>query len=343
VAEQIHKDPALANATIMMLTSDHQVGDVARCRELGIAAYLTKPIGQSELLDAILNIMNKQPVLKTEVRPDSPEPAKIAGHALRILLAEDNSVNQQVAVRLLEKQGHHVVVANNGRQALDILKKETEQPFELILMDVQMPEMDGLEATAEIRRRESLSGGHIPIIAMTAHAMQGDRERCMEAGMDGYTAKPVRIGVLLAEVSRVLSEKQSGNLDERRMPGAPGIRFNRNALLARMQGDYNLLAVWADLFVKDSSLCLSDLKKWIDRGDAKMVEKAAHSLKGAVSNFAAPYVTESALRLELMARNGDLSGASRELAILQQEVDLLKSFLGSVCRENQHSAKRMAG
>jgi signal transduction histidine kinase/CheY-like chemotaxis protein len=343
VAEQIHRDPALANATIMMLTSDHQMGDVARCRELGIAAYLTKPIGQSELLDAILNIMNKRPVLKTQVRPDTSKPATIAGHNLQVLLAEDNSVNQQVAVRLLEKQGHHVVVAGNGRQALDELKKKTGHPFDLILMDVQMPEMDGLETTAEIRRQESFSGGHIPIIAMTAHAMQGDRERCMEAGMDGYTAKPVRIDALLAELSRVLLEKQSGKMDERGLPGAPGVRFNREALLLRMHGDYNLLAVWADLFAKDSARCLSDLRKWIGRGDAKMVEKAAHSLEAAVSNFAAAYVTESAARIELMGRNGDLSGAPRELAVLQNEVELLKSFLASVCRENQHATKRMAG
>ena len=128
---------------------------------------------------------------------------------LKILLAEDNLINQKVAVRLLEKRGHTVVVAETGKQALEMLEPADQQPFDLILMDVQMPEMDGLQATAAIRRREQASGSHIPIIAMTAHAMVGDKERCLQAGMDGYTSKPLQVQELLATIENVLHDMKS--------------------------------------------------------------------------------------------------------------------------------------
>jgi two-component system sensor histidine kinase/response regulator len=189
LVERIRQNPRLAGATIMMLTSAGQRGDAARCRQLGVAAYLTKPIGQSELFDALVH------VLCPSAR-EAPSAALVTRHSLRerrkslrVLLAEDNAVNQMLAVRLLEKRGCTVVVASNGREAAAALEGET---FDLVLMDVQMPEMDGLEATALIRGRERATGTHIPIIAMTAHAMKGDREQCLAAGMDGYLAKPMQ-------------------------------------------------------------------------------------------------------------------------------------------------------
>ena len=188
LVEEIRRHPHLSDATIVMLTSAGQRGDAARCRQLGVAAYLTKPIGEFELLDAILRVLASQPQVKG--------PALVTRHSLReekrslrILLAEDNEVNQKLAVRLLEKRGHSVAVANNGREALEWFDKES---FDVALLDVQMPEMDGFEATAEIRKREQSTRHHLPIIAMTAYAMQGDRERCLAAGMDGYIAKPVQ-------------------------------------------------------------------------------------------------------------------------------------------------------
>ena len=189
MVEVIKQNPGLAVTTVMMLTSGPQRGDIARCQELDIAGYLTKPIRQSQLLDAIQKAL-PAPVKWDRVsapanRPNAPDPQP----RLRILLAEDNRVNQRLALRLLEKCGHQVAVTNNGLEALAALDSSD---FDVVLMDIQMPEMDGFEATAAIRSKERAIGNHMPIIAMTAHAMTGDRERCIGAGMDGYISKPIR-------------------------------------------------------------------------------------------------------------------------------------------------------
>jgi CheY-like chemotaxis protein len=189
--EHIRRRPELSTATIMMLTSAGHRGDAARCKELGISAYLMKPIRQSELREAIARVLGAEtpegaiPLITRYSLHDAREP----GSSLKVLLAEDNAVNQRLAVRLLEKRGHRVVVAANGLEALAALKKES---FELVFMDVQMPEMDGIEATVAIREEEKRSGEHVPVIALTAHAMKGDREKCLAAGMDGYLTKPIR-------------------------------------------------------------------------------------------------------------------------------------------------------
>jgi CheY-like chemotaxis protein len=217
LAEHVASDPALSGpgygaVDIIILTATGQRGDGARCRELGIAGYLTKPVRQAELRAAILSVLASQ---ATGVRPDT----SITRHSLRennsrsqrILVAEDNSVNQHVVRRFIEREGHTAVVVNNGRKAVQALE---EQEFDLVLMDVQMPEMDGFAATAEIRRRERSSGKRHRIIAMTAHAMKGDREKCMEAGMDGYLSKPVGLTELIevlgpsAAVSEVELERE---------------------------------------------------------------------------------------------------------------------------------------
>ena len=183
----------------MMLTSAGQRGDAARCRELGLEGYLTKPVSQSELLDAVLRVAGpKRPAAKPALV--TRHSLREEGRSLRILLAEDNAVNQLLASRLLENQGHNVVTAGNGRAALERLEKET---FDLILMDIQMPEIDGFEATAAIRKKEESTGKHLPIIAMTAHAMEGDRERCLAAGMDGYISKPIKAEDLIDAIENL--------------------------------------------------------------------------------------------------------------------------------------------
>jgi CheY-like chemotaxis protein len=198
LAERITQTPALAGVTIMMLSSVDLPGDTSRCRALGIATYLTKPIKQSELLDALLNVMgHTAAAVLDKVPARAPIPAP--GRRLRVLVAEDNAVNQRLAMRLLEKRGHYVVVRGNGRDAVAVMKDES---FDLVLMDIQMPEMDGFEATAAIRAQERQSGVHVPIIAMTAHAMKGDEERCLVAGMDGYLAKPITPQRLFDEIDR---------------------------------------------------------------------------------------------------------------------------------------------
>jgi CheY-like chemotaxis protein len=198
LSERVKQDQELGSTVLMMLTSGDHPHDVARCEELGIAAYLLKPIKQSELLQAIELALG---IAAPEDLPRAPAPAARPLRPLRILLAEDSLVNQRLAVGLLEKHGHSVLVANNGKEAVAANKAEA---FDLILMDVQMPEMDGLQATELVRAQERQTGRHTPIIAMTAHALKGDRERCLEAGMDGYVAKPIRLNELLAAMGNVL-------------------------------------------------------------------------------------------------------------------------------------------
>jgi signal transduction histidine kinase/CheY-like chemotaxis protein len=205
LAAEIRKNPQLSSTAILMLTSAAQRGDAARCRELGVDGYLTKPVSQSELLEAVLRVADSE-------RP-AAKPPLVTRHTLRengrplsILLAEDNAVNQVLASRLLQKHGHKVVTAGNGRAALEQLAKAA---FDLILMDVQMPEMDGFEATAMIRKGETATGEHIPIVAMTAHAMEGDRAMCIAAGMDGYISKPLK-GKELVEIVEQLGRSAAG-------------------------------------------------------------------------------------------------------------------------------------
>lgn len=205
LAEKILANPSFKGATIMMLTSSGRQGDAARCRELGISAYLVKPVKQSELLDAIML------ALGTGVTEEDKDSHLITRHllrerrkALKILLAEDNIINQKLALRLLEKEGHRVSVAENGKKALEALENEH---FDLVLMDVQMPDMDGFEATAAIREKEKSTKNHVPIIAMTAHAMKGDRDRCLEAGMDDYLSKPLRQNELFRVIRRISAQK----------------------------------------------------------------------------------------------------------------------------------------
>jgi two-component system, sensor histidine kinase and response regulator len=204
LAEAVKKDEAIASVVVVMLTSAGRPGDAARSRELGIAAYLSKPIRESDLLRTILKEMTRAPA-------EHESPTLIARPSLgethragRLLLVEDNPVNQTLAQRLLERRGHTVVVANNGREALAMLEQEANGGFEVVLMDVQMPQMGGFECTAILREKEQGTGLHLPIIAMTAHAMMGDEERCRAAGMDDYLSKPIRPGELFEKVERHL-------------------------------------------------------------------------------------------------------------------------------------------
>jgi two-component system, sensor histidine kinase and response regulator len=201
LAARIQESSELTKTVILMLTSGDRGDDIARCKLLGISTYLTKPVRRAELRAAIISALAGQRPRAHAATSDAGTSAQEvkAGSSLRILLTEDNLVNQRVALRILEKAGHRVAIAENGRLALRLL---SEQPFDLILMDVQMPEMDGFEATALIRALEKGKGRHIPIIAMTAHAMAGDRERCLAAGMDGYISKPVTASALLELVTR---------------------------------------------------------------------------------------------------------------------------------------------
>ncbi|MGH9438307.1 MAG: response regulator, partial [Terriglobia bacterium] len=332
LAEQIQKRPLLARATttILMLDSGQRV-DAGRCRQANIAACLTKPIRQSELQTAIRNALGLQDPEKRAPRRAAPR-LQIAG-GLRVLLAEDNAVNQQLAKRLLEKHGHDVTIADDGLQALAAVDK---RDFDLILMDVQMPEMGGLEATAAIREQEKLTGAHVPIIAMTARAMIGDREQCLAAGMDGYISKPVQTAQLFETIARLTS---SVTLQTTKLvPAAEstsGIKpgngeiVDRKWALEQMDGDEQLLAEMSALFLEDYPKRLSLLRQALSLSDAREIAAQAHTLKGSVGNFGARLAVEAALRVERVAREGDLKRAEEAIQLLEAALNQLKPVLSN--------------
>ncbi len=326
LARRIKSDRTIPGAPIMMLTSAGQRGDGARCRKLGIAAYLTKPVSQSELLDAIMTTLGA-PAARTREAP------LVTRHSLRenrrhytILLAEDNQVNQTVAVRTLEKRGHTVTVANNGKEALALLKKK---PFDLVLMDVQMPEMGGFEATAAIREGEKGTKTHLPIVAMTAHAMKGDRERCLHAGMDGYVPKPINARELFQAIDRAMGVRSSLDVPASNPP-RPDAAFDRAAALARVGDDLDLLLDMSKLFLDLCPGLMQDIAAAIEAGDAKALRAAAHALKGSVGNFSAPGAFDAAQRLETLGEGGDLESAGPAYAALQKEIDRLSRALSTL-------------
>lgn len=228
LAEDINSSTESGKPIVMMLTSLGLRGDASRCLKLGISAYLVKPIKQNELLDSLRLALGTSMTKKERGPLITQHSLREPAHGLHILLAEDNLINQKIAVRILENRGQTVTVSEDGEQVLAALDKES---FDLILMDVQMPKLDGFQATTAIRDKEKKTGAHIPIIAMTAHAMKGDRERCLESGMDDYIAKPLKPNEILATIDRLMAKypkhvepaKRSG---KRGTPGAPGKMVN---------------------------------------------------------------------------------------------------------------------
>jgi CheY-like chemotaxis protein len=313
-AESIKQDPTLATSVIMMLTSGDQHGNVARCERLGIAAYLLKPTKQSELLDAIM--LATQPGLATTALPDAdPELEAVSSfsRSLLILLAEDSLVNQKLAIGLLARKGHTVTVVNNGKEAVAAAARE---PFDLVLMDVQMPEMDGLEATAMIRANERKSGGHLPIVAMTAHAMKGDREVCLSSGMDGYIAKPIRAAKLFETIDEVVQHKPG------QLPVAPeSPRLDWSKAVETVQGDLSLLRDIVTTFLDECPRMLDGIQQSLHGQQCRQLQLAAHTLKGSMRYFGAKEAFDRAYDLECLARDGHLENAGETLRSLQAELD----------------------
>jgi PAS domain S-box-containing protein len=319
LAARIQRSPELATATLVMLTSAGQSGDVARCRALGISASLMKPIKQSDLLATILTALGCPCPPQPPPREERPEGQR----SLSVLLAEDNPINQKLAVRLLEKAGHRVRVVSTGREALTALE---HAPFDVVLMDVQMPDMDGLEATARVRQSEAGTGRHVAIVAMTAHAMKGDREQCLAAGMDGYLAKPIQPAELFAVLGGLMPGGVGGGAP---WPSRNDV-FDPAGALARVEGDEVLLHELIELFMGSCEEQLQQLRAGCTRGDALTVRCVAHALKGAVGTFGARPAAEAALRLESMGREGELHGADEALAVLREEIDRLKQALAQM-------------
>jgi len=323
LAGRIRKDPRLSAAVIMMLTSTGQVGDSARCQQLGVSSYLLKPIRKSDLLSAILTSMGHKAASTAPSLVTRPELQPV-GRSLHVLLVEDNPVNQTVGLRTLEKMGHTAVMANGGNEALSLLSK---QAFDLVLMDVQMPEMDGLTATRRIRETEENTRRHIPIIAMTARAMQGDREACLAAGMDGYIAKPVN----REELERTLAQHTNG-IDQPSLNAPPGtssavashrpVAWDLSKALERLGGDEKLLREVAEIFIEETPKLMARLHEAVPAGDAHGIENTAHSLKGELSYFGAAAASK-ARELEEIGRERHLERAAELLASFESEITVL--------------------
>ncbi len=339
VARRIKADPSLAGVTIMMLTSDRQAGDAARCRELGIKVYLVKPIGESDLLDGILNALGTQ--ILESVSTVVPDKGIKAMRPMRLLLAEDNAVNAQLARILLRKWGHEVVLTTNGREALDLLEAAGFKGFDAVLMDVQMPEMDGMEATAAIRARERTLGTHLPIIGVTAHAMKGDRERCLEGGMDGYVSKPIRPETLSSELARLVpgsapqetEESTALNRVSTTTDAGSGGALDRSALLDRVEGDLGLLGDIIELFKEDSVRQIVAIRDALDKKQADALRRAVHTLKGTCGNLGVSEAAASAQELEKLAAAGDFSRAHESLRTLEEQIQRAGRLLDDLKQE----------
>ncbi|MEN6520399.1 MAG: response regulator [Armatimonadota bacterium] len=328
VAEAIKSSPKLKETTIMLLTSSDRCGDAKRCRELGIAAHLIKPIRQSDLMDRIMSLVDSPDISErhTEEIEDCME---IQKQGRTILLVEDNLVNQKLALRVLEKSGHSVTTAENGEETLAILKKSS---FDIVLMDIQMPVMDGFKATAAIRRMEKASGGHIPIVAMTAHAMKGDRERCLEAGMDDYLIKPINTKIMLQVIDKLAPAGPRNAVDDIYVGPSCEI-MDVEAIMERVGGDEDLLSEITDLFLNDYPKLMNELKNAIDQADNKSIERTAHTLKGSVGNFTTGETYEAALVVEQIGCAGNMTGVDEAYRHLANSLERLKSALSPFVRK----------
>lgn len=312
LAGQIRQDKSLDSTVIMMLTSGDCPDDTARCDQLGIAAYLLKPVKQSELLEAIELALKMALPEDRSPRLVAPPPAPT--RCLQILLAEDSPVNQKLAIALLESQGHSVTLARNGKEAV---AAACTQKFDLLLMDVQMPEMDGLEAAAAIRAAERQAGGHVPIVAMTAHALKGDRERCLEAGMDGYVAKPIRAEELFETIHALFADPHPAAATGSK---APGEVVNWSEALKIVRGNRDLLESMTEAAAEEAPRLVSAIRLAVAERDSRQLRFSAHALKGELRYFGANRVCRCAAELESIGQAGDMEGAATMLDLLETEV-----------------------
>ena len=329
LVEKIRNTPGLSTAAIMMLTSAGYREDVERCRKLEITSYLLKPVQKAELLAAILKVLGREHLSAQPIAPPR-HTATSADRSLHILLAEDNRINQTVACRMLEKMGHSIVVVNNGNEALSIL---AQRSFDLVLMDVQMPEMDGLTATKKLRDIEAMGLLRMPIIAMTALAMNGDRERCLDAGMDGYISKPINSQELASAIAAVIPGwDMASDTQEKIAETSIATTWNIARLLERLGGDAQLLHEIIEIFLAEGPENIASLQRAIAQGDATGVERIAHSLKGELGYLGISEVAEKAGELEGLGRRHELQNATEVFAVFETQISALLNVMRGVQR-----------
>ena len=325
LARQIKRDRRLQRTPIVMLTSAARPDDVARCRRLGIDAYLVKPVKQSDLLDALVTLFGVARRRTPRGRQTKARPRRL----LRILVAEDNLVNRTLVTTLLRKRGHMITAVDNGRAAVETYDAAPRR-FDLALLDVQMPEMSGLEAAEAIRDREGAGGRRLPIVALTAHAMQGDRERCLDAGMDGYLSKPIDVDQLVETVER-FGEERRGSPPTAVGPSSKtrAAVFDERAALAHTGGDRRLLAEVIALFRSDSPAYLRRLDTAVTRRDGAALRMAAHGLKGALATIGSPRGRELAAELEAMGTARRFAEAGAKVVRLRDHLKVLEQAFES--------------
>ena len=331
VLRAIKDDPEIKDVAVIILTSLGERGDAARLEALGCAGYLLKPVKQSQLFDAIITVMSQQ---KKEIEP---KPGRIVTRhtiaeqkrrKVRILVAEDNPMNQKLAVALLKKAGYPVDAVENGRMVMEALNRTA---YHLILMDVQMPEMDGFEATKAIRKMEGVNK-HAPIIAMTAHAMKGDRERCLQVGMDDYISKPIEPQELFNVIKKWTKSRDPKNANKWKGEFKKGDQIKEPLLdlkiaLTRFDGDKEFFKQMLQKFLDYAPKQLSILDEAAKEGNAKEIEREAHGLKGAAGNLGVKGIADLSLKLELLGRTGNLAGAKEMIGNLKTELKRLEEYL----------------
>jgi CheY-like chemotaxis protein/HPt (histidine-containing phosphotransfer) domain-containing protein len=330
--EDLLSHKAFADLPVVVISALGQRGDASRLRELGAAGYLTKPFEAGELLEAIRAIAsgasNGELVTRHWVRERRRQ--------VNVLLADDSPTNRRLAMRLLEKRGHLVTAVENGLEAVQALDKAS---YDVILMDVQMPEMDGLEATAAIREAEQLSGAHIPIVALTAHAMKGDRDRCLEAGMDAYVSKPFQAEELFATIEQLVSyanseqaavEPEATPKSEPVATAAPavvGALIDVSGALGRMGGSPEVLAEVTGIFLDGYAEQYEQLKAAIEAEDMVNSAKVAHRLKGELGTLGATAAFEAGQEIVTLARGHDVEGAVRAFGRFAEEMERVEPEL----------------
>jgi CheY-like chemotaxis protein len=338
LASQIAADDQLNAVKIVLLTSAGSPALEGR-RAAAFVATLVKPVKQSELLDAIVTAFAAPDAAARRPRARPARRSRRASPALRVLVAEDNATNQKLVEALLDQQGHQVSIVNNGRLAVE---RAAQEPFDIILMDVQMPVMSGLEATAAIREAERHTGRHIPIVAITARAMAGDREQCLAAGMDAYVSKPVQAEELFAAIDAMAgsrtpaarSPETPARPEQRRGAPSPDPKqagsVDRSALLAGFGGRGDLVKQVIDVFLTDAPVMLTRLNEAARAENAAELAAAAHAIKGSAGLFAKGEAYDDARALELRARGGDVSAADRARQDIERSVSRLMTELAGI-------------
>ena len=331
LAAQIRKNPRLGVQSVVVLGSALRREEKRERLDGEVLSCLTKPVKQSELLDAVRavsGIPTRGGVRRAPQASGRPQRVK---PALHILLVEDNPVNRRLAQHVLEKEGYTVAAVDNGAAALKMLERER---FDLVLMDVQMPRMDGIETTEAIRNREKTTGGYIPIDALTAHAMVGDRERCLKAGMDGYLIKPIQPATLLEAIEQL----HLASADRSNSSRACRIVLDRETLLDRVEGDMQLLGEITQLFLQECDPLMASAREAMKTGNAGRFAYDIHTLRGMFRNLSATAAQEAAGKLEELDLAKNLEKVQAAYALLEKEAQALKAELGGMIEKTAVSS-----